>query len=73
MTLEIAHRPSFHTGICGSALVPRDKPQTAVEKDDCRRRCQRATDRSRLRRKIQAHQAPCSVAFGVPWGRKEGV
>ncbi len=35
-------------------------------KDDFRRRRQCPTDRSRRRRRIEAHQAPCSVGFGVP-------
>jgi hypothetical protein len=42
-------------------------PQTAPEKNDFRRRRQRSTDCSRLRRQNRAHQAPCSVVFGVPW------
>ena len=42
----------------------------SAAKNHFRRSRQRPTDRSRLRKQIEAHRAPCSVRFGLPWERE---
>ena len=59
-------------GTDSSGLAARDNPQEAPKKDEFRRRCQRPTDRSRLRRQIQARQVSCSVVFRGAVGKEKG-
>ena len=59
-------------GTDGSGLAARDNPQEAPKKDEFRRRCQRPTDRGRLRRQIQARQVSCSVVFRGAMGKEKG-
>ena len=59
-------------GTDGSGLAARDNPQEAPKKDEFRRRCQRPTDRGRLRRQIQARLVSCSVVFPGAMGKENG-